>query len=115
MTMTCYDCGEHVVSATRNGWATLVHADAGQLHPVRVRSKAPQPAGPPVPHIVDHGAHFAVYVDDRDGRPWRLAGTTPTNRGAAYPEARERGYAAGLATAQGWAMRYGSIPPVETL
>lgn len=50
--------------------------------------------------IEDKGGHLAVYVDHNDGRGPVLSMTTPSGRYAAYPEARARGYAEGLARAE---------------
>jgi hypothetical protein len=109
---TCYDCGEAVVSVVRNGWAMFAHADEdGRGHPVRVQMPPiVVPTDPPTAHIVDCGGHLATYVDRHDGRPWTLRGTTPTWRGAAYPEARERGWNEGVAIARGWAAEYDDRP-----
>lgn len=52
---------------------------------------------PPEVDIRDEGGHLAVLVDH--GQGWQLAMTTPTWRGAGYPEARARGMVEAVAAA----------------
>ncbi len=98
----CYRCGEAVESVPRNGWAAMAHRGGRTDHGVAV-AYPPTPVAEPTVRIADEGGHFAVYLNRHDGRGEILRGTAPTGRGAQYPEARARGYAAGLATAQRWA------------
>ena len=117
----CARCGDPLMSVVSHGWAYMAHttADRDDHSPAIVSPPSPAPAAAPTAHIVDERGHFAVRVDRHDGRPWTLAGTTPTGRGAQYPEARARGWAEGVASARRMAAHYvgdnaAASLPIET-